>query len=111
MLDCSSAVAATIRWLRLFCNSLDTILRRGPYVVRRLRAIVVVLNKRDRISSMESAQLRQAVTEVLQQHLAVPLGADRVRSIPILECISVRTKQGTALIDEVISQLAGRWGR
>ena len=60
---------------------------------------------------MESAQLRQAVTEVLQQHLAVPLGADRVRSIPILECISVRTKQGTALIDEVISQLAGRWGR
>jgi septum formation topological specificity factor MinE len=111
MLDCSSAVSSTIRWLHIFCSTLDTILRRGPYAVRRLKAIVVVLNKRDKISSTEVAQLRQAVTEVLQQHLSVPLGADRVRSIPILECISVQTKQGTALIDEVISELAERWAR
>jgi hypothetical protein len=111
MLDCSSAVSSTIRWLHIFCSTLDTILRRGPYAVRRLKAIVVVLNKRDKISSTEATQLRQAVTEVLQQHLSVPLGADRVRSIPILECISIQTKQGTALIDEVISQLAERWAR
>ena len=111
VLDCSSAISSTIRWLRLFCSRLDTILRRGSYVVRRLKAIVVVLNKRDKTGGTESTQLREAVTEVLHQHLSVPLGIDRVRSIPILECISVRTKQGTALIDEVISQLAERWRR
>ena len=111
MLDCSTALSTTIRWLRLFSNSLDTVLRRGHYVARRLEAIVVLLNKRDKISSADAAQLRQAVREVLNQYLSVALGVEWVRSIPILECISVQTKEGTALIDEVIGHLAERLAR
>ena len=111
MLDCSNAMSSTVRWLRLFSNSLDTVLRRRSYVARRLEAIVVLLNKRDKISSTDVAQLRQAVREVLLQQLSVALGVERVRSIPILECISARTKQGTALIDEAIGHLAERLGR
>ncbi len=111
MLDCSTALSSTIRWLHLFCSSLDTVLRRGSYVVRRLEAMMVLLNKRDQISSTDSAQLRQAVGEVLEQHLSVALGVEWVRSIPILECVSVQTKEGTALIDDVIGHLAEQLAR
>jgi hypothetical protein len=105
MLDCTSGRLATVRWLGLFCNSLDTVLRRGSYAARRLDAIVVLLNKRDKIDRGESDELRQAVRQVLNQYLSVPLGVERAGSIPILECVSVQTRQGTTLIDGVVAQL------
>jgi hypothetical protein len=105
MLDCSSSLSATVRWLGLFCDSLDTVLRRGSYAARRLDAIAVLLNKRDKIDSGESDELRQAVRQVLNQYLSVSLGVARVSSIPILECVSVQTGRGTTLIDGVIAQL------
>ena len=105
MLDCSSNVPATVRWLSLFCNSLDTVLRRGSYAARKLAAIVVLLNKRDQIESSPSDELRQEVRQVLNQYLSVPLGVERANAIPILDCVSVQTGQGTTLIDEVVAQL------
>ena len=108
MLDCSTSLSATVRWLCLFCNSLDTVLRRGSYAARRLEAIVVVLNKWDQIEGGQSDELRQAVREVLNQYLSVPLGVERVGAIPILDCVSVQTGRGTTLIDGVIAQLTER---
>ncbi len=108
MLDCSTSLAATVRWLCLFCNSLDTVLRRGSYAARRLAAIVVLLNKRDQIESGQSDELRQEVRQVLNQYLSVPLGVERASAIPILDCVSVQTGQGTTLIEGVIAQLTGR---
>ncbi len=108
MLDGSTSLSATERWLCLFCNSLDTVLRRGSYAARRLAALVVVLNKRDQIESGQSDELRQTVRQVLNQYLSVPLGPERVSSIPILDCVSVQTGQGTALIDGVVAQLTQR---
>jgi hypothetical protein len=106
MLDCSKAVSATVGWLRLFCNRLDTVLRKGHHARRKLSEIVVVLNKRDKITRRECDELTASVREVLKRHLSVILGADRVSAIPVLECISVRTPQGTALIDTVLAHLA-----
>jgi hypothetical protein len=108
MLDCSTSLSATVRWLGLFCNSLDTVLRKGSYAARKLDTIVVLLNKWDKIESGESEELRQAVRQVLHQYLSVPLGVARVNSIPILECVSVRTGRGTTLIDGVVAQLTAR---
>jgi signal recognition particle receptor subunit beta len=108
MLDCSSNILATVRWLCLFCDSLDTVLRRGSYAARGLNEIVVLLNKRDQIDNGESDELRQAVRQVLNQYLSVPLGVERVSSIPILDCVSVQTGRGTTLIDGVIAQLTER---
>ena len=45
---------------------------------------------------------------MLNQYLSVPLGVERVTAIPILDCVSVRTGQGTTLIDGVIAQLTER---
>jgi hypothetical protein len=108
MLDCSTALSATVRWLCLFCNSLDTVLRRGSYAARRLDTLVVVLNKRDQIEGGQSDELRQEVRQVLNQYLSVPLGVERVGAIPILDCVSVQTGRGTTLIDGVVAQLTQR---
>jgi len=111
MLDCTRAVSASVRWLRLFCDRLDTVLRKGSYAHRKLSGVLVLLNKRDKISDDKSDELRVSTQGVLNRYLSVVLGADRASSVPILECISVRTPQGTALIDEVIGQLTERLGR
>ncbi len=108
MLDCSSTLSATERWLCLFCNDLDRVLRRGSYAARKLAAIVVVLNKRDQMESGPSDELRQAVRQVLNQYLSVSLGPERVSSIPSLECVSIQTGQGTTLISGVVTQLTER---
>jgi len=108
MLDCSGDPLSTLRWFYLFCNALDAVLRRVSYLARRLQEMVVLLNKRDKIDDREFAKLRQAVRKVLERHLSVVWGEERVRSIPILECISVRTGRGTALIDGAIAQLTER---
>ena len=111
LVDCSKAVSTTRRWLELFCNRLDTVLRKGPFAQRKLDEILVLLNKRDKIKSGELSQLRHTVTDVLSRHLSVALGAERVRSIPVLECICVRTRRGAALIDKVIGLLTERLAR
>jgi hypothetical protein len=108
MLDCSVDPRSMLRWFCLFCDALDSVLRKLPPVARRLEEMVVILNKRDKIDDREFAKLRQAVRKALERFLTVVWGAKRVRSIPILECISVRTERGTALIDGVIAQLAER---
>ncbi len=108
MLDCGVDARSMLRWLCLFCDALDSVLRKVPSAHGRLQEIVVILNKRDKIDDREFAQLRQAVRKALERFLSVVLGEARVRSIPILECISVRTSRGTALIDRAIGQLTER---
>lgn len=111
MIDCSKPVATTVSWLRLFCNRLDTVLRKGRHTYKKLNGIIVVLNKRDKVGDDECDELIESVREVLNRHLAVILGADRAKAIPVLDCISVQTPQGSALIDTVLAHLAEQLAR
>lgn len=106
MLDCTKAASTTIGWLRLFCNRLDTVLRKGHHTRKKLSEITVVLNKRDKIDSERCEELAASVREVLVRHLSVILGTDRAKTLPILECISIQTPQGSGLIDAVLAHLA-----
>lgn len=108
MVDCSKPIFATLKWLRLFSDRLDTVLRKGSYAQKRLDGILVILNKRDKINSGEAHRLRRDIKDVLIRYLSIVLGDKRVLSIPIRECISVQTPRGTALIDKVIQELAER---
>jgi len=108
VLDSSKATLMTTMWLHLFCDRLDTVLRRGFSARRRLGEVLVLLNKRDKIAREDFNRLREGVATVLQKHLSVVLGAERARLIPILECISVQTEEGPVLIDRVINNLAER---
>jgi len=108
MLDCTKAVSTSVRWLRLFCDRLDTVLRKGSYAKTKLSGILVLLNKRDKVNSSKSEEIAEAAQEVLGRYLSVVLGKDRAGLIPILDCVSVQTSRGTRLIDEVIAQLAER---
>lgn len=111
MVDCSKRRAAMLKWLRLFCDRLDTILRKGSYADKKLNDIAVILNKRDKIDSKEADELKDEVKKVLLEFLSIVLGRKRVRCIPILECISVQNPQGTGPIDDVIQEMAQRLGR
>jgi len=106
LLDSTKSVSATARWMSLFCNHLDTVLRRGHYTKRKLREIVVLLNKRDKINKRTLDELREDVRAEIDRYLTVPLGKQRAAAIPILECIAIQTPQGSALIDNVIAYLA-----
>jgi len=108
VLDSTTALSTTVAWLRLFCSRLDTVLRDRSYVKRKLSEIVVLLNKRDQIDNQAFHELRQGVKAVLEQHLSLVLGPERVQSIPVVECISIQTDHGTKLIDYVISYLTHR---
>lgn len=106
MVDCSKRLAATIKWLNLFCDRLDTVLRKGSYAQKKLNGIVVVLNKRDKTTGKEVRRLSKDVKGVLMRYLTMVLDKTRVRSIPILECISVQNPQGTVVIDDAIQKIA-----
>ena len=108
LLDSTKSVSSTARWLSLFCNYLDTVLRRGRYTKRKLREIVVLLNKRDKIDDHEFAELSNEVRTELNRYLAVPLGKQRAAAIGIFPCISIQTPRGSDLIDTVITHLAER---
>ena len=111
LLDCTKTVSTTVQWLRLLSNRLDMVLRQRSSAKRRLNQVIVLLNKRDKVGGRKPELLRQGVRDVLSRHLSVVLGAAIVNSIPILECIAIQTQQGTILIDEAITQLAGRLAR
>ncbi|UCD49481.1 MAG: hypothetical protein JSW27_18355 [Phycisphaerales bacterium] len=108
VLDCGRSALMMTTWLHLFCDRLDTVLRKGFYARRKLSEIVVLLNKRDKIGTHQFEQLHYQVRGVLNQHLTVALGAQRVESIPILGCISVQTEYGTELVDHAIAHLGER---
>jgi GTPase SAR1 family protein len=111
VLDSSKEPATFLRWLHLFCNRLDTVLRKGSFAKKKLDGVLVLLNKRDRISKKKFNELKEQVAEVLARHLSVSMGADRAEAIPILECVSVQTRRGSAMIDSVIDQLMERLAR
>lgn len=108
MLDSSRPIATSVKWLDLFCDRLDTVLRKGHHIRNKLREIVVVLNKRDKIDPAERDELAARVRQVLDRHLAVVLGPDRAAAIPVLECICIEGPHGPALIDAVLACLAER---
>jgi signal recognition particle receptor subunit beta len=108
VLDCSKEPATLLRWLHLFCDRLDTVLRKSSAVQKRLGGMLILLNKRDKITRRKFNRLRGEIEEVLLEHLSVVMGADRVHSIPILECISVETRRGVTMIDTVIGHLMGQ---
>lgn len=108
LLDCSTESSATLRWFCLFCDALDSVLRKASSGARGLREIVVILNKRDQIENPQFTNLHQAVRETLERLLSVVWGAAWVRSIPILQCTSIRTGRGTALMDACVARLAAR---
>jgi len=111
VLDCSQTVSTTVRWVDLFSDRLDTVLRRGSAARRKLRAVLVLLNKRDKIGDRKCERLKEGVAELLDRHLSVVLGRKRAHAIPILECIAVQTEEGTVLIDAVVGRLAEGLGK
>lgn len=105
LLDCTKTVDKTIQWLSLFCNRLDTVLRFERSVRKRLRRLMVLLNKRDKVGARKPVMLTEGIRAALKDNLGICLGIQAVQSIPIMECVSIQSPLGTSLIDQVIKEL------
>ena len=108
ILDSTARVVDLRDWTRDFCVHADRVFRRHPARKRKIRSLVVCLNKADKENGARYFPTRShAVRACLVDGLTPTLGAHRVQSIPILRCVSVLTSQhGSRFIDAAIAKLA-----
>lgn len=92
-------------WLVEFCRHLDEHLRDCSRFRRRLRALIFVANKNDKISAERSRRLLSTFRDTIHKHLAYSFST-RVDSIPLLPCVLVQTSAGAAMADSVVVRLA-----
>jgi signal recognition particle receptor subunit beta len=92
-------------WLQEFCEHLADALRKSSKLAKRLRQIIVVINKTDIVDQSEAAQRMREFRRTLVAVLGPVLGTT-AKSIPILPCILVETPKGSSLVDALIRKLA-----
>lgn len=108
LLDINGSVSENKKWISEFSINLERVFNENPKCRKRLKSVVVCMNKRDKLKSMRILVSRtKAIQKALIESLATTLGAQRVQQIPILPCVSVLTKEyGSTLIDAIIARLA-----
>ena len=108
ILDSTSPSADLRDWTSRFCRHAERVFLESLGYRKELRSIIVCLNKFDKKRGRQYFSARRdAVQTCLRDGLANALGRERVDTIQILPCVSVRTSQyGTQLIDDVIAELA-----
>ena len=92
-------------WLVEFCKHLDEHLRQTASFRNRLRALVFVANKVDKISEEKAARIVSSYRATIQKHLAYSYST-KVEAIPVLPCVLVQGSAGAAMADAVIVRLA-----
>lgn len=107
-LDNEKAQSTGTKWVRQFCTRLESVFDEEPKAKKKLRVMMVILNKRDALTEAEFKQRRDAVKKALADNLKNVFTRQFVNRIPILPCISVETDQGSKLADRVIERLAKR---
>ena len=108
VLDSTAPSADLSDWTSKFCRHAERVFLESLGYREELRSFIVCLNKMDKKRGRQYFSARRnAVRTCLEDGLANTLGKDRVDSIQILPCVSVRNSQyGTQLIDDVIAELA-----
>lgn len=90
-------------WLKDFLDTLDEHWRANPRRRNRLRSVLILMNKADKVTKDVIEDMEKACADATKDF---KIGKGRMlRPITILPCISVKTKSGKELIDTAISQL------
>ncbi|WP_420326102.1 GTPase domain-containing protein [Mameliella sp.] len=108
VLDVSQPIEENKKWLLEFCEHFERVLQETGPLKKKIKSIIVVLNKRDKVANSAHYSSRsKAVRKILTSSLGGVLGAHRAKAIPVLPCVSVLSDgHGTAQIDAVISTFA-----
>lgn len=92
-------------YLGEFCDHLSERLHSNMEFKKRLKAIHVVLNKKDLVTSAKVSRWRRNVEKILDQQLKPGFGT-RTKDIPILPCTLIGDGDMGRTADAVISKLA-----
>ncbi len=108
ILDASQKMNDTNKWVKEFCLNLDRVLREAPTAQKKLKSIVVCMNKRDLVTNANHMQSRiDGVHSTLVGGLSAVLGKQRASEIPVLPCVSVlKEEYGSTLADTLIATIA-----
>jgi GTPase SAR1 family protein len=111
------AADSALEWLRQFCGYLDVLLNSNKKIAKKLRSMIVVMNKWDKIAAetknadeeKEYRELYQLyVREILDNNLHNSFYIkDGINNIEIISCALVsHTRFGTSLAKQLIQSIA-----
>lgn len=92
-------------WLKVFCRHLEEqwSVRRKSW--KRLRSLVVVMNKADKVEPERIKACRNRLEEVVGQELRF-VRENLKDPIQILPCVLIKNSKGTELADDVVTSVA-----
>ncbi len=108
VLDAKKPQADINEWASEFCENLERIIHESPPVRRKIKSIIVCINKRDVLNDENEFQLIvDNLRTLLTEKLRTIIGEQKAKQIPILPCVSVLTQNyGSTLADAAIAKLA-----
>jgi hypothetical protein len=91
--------------LREFCKRLETKWRASGKKNKKLRSVIVVLNKRDKATSEKERQCREAFRKIIDAELREARGS-MMADIIYLPCVLVTNPEGPKAVTKLITKLA-----
>lgn len=96
---------ASIEWLTDFCKRLETKWRINKHTRNRVKSIIVVLSKRDKVNAKTVESRKKTFQKILGAELKDGRG-QMLNEIAIIPCVLVNNSDGTKSVDSLISHLA-----
>lgn len=109
LMDASTPLQETRAWIDVFCNRIAQFITTKEMPIDLLRTCIAAVNKFDLLQGPSDFDgIRQEVRAALHQGLAATGTEEVADRIPILPCVSVRTRFGSVYINDVIVTIARR---
>ena len=96
---------ASAAWLKEFCRRLESEWRAQKGKKNRIKTIIVLMNKRDKVNNSILGKRKQALRKILNAELHDARGQMR-EDIPIMPTVLVTNPDSTKSVDTVIAHLA-----
>ena len=106
MLDLTKAQSTSIAWIKEFSEHLDTVCRDNKKIIKKIRTIIVILNKFDKCKADTYQKYRSSIKKGITLNIKEVIGPEKCGKIPILPCVAVENKDGSKHIDAIIRKLA-----
>jgi len=101
---------ASATWLKRFCRRYEAKWRVDRNRKNRLKAIVVIMSKADKLASGTIDERRKIYKEILDTELKDARGK-MLDGVAVLPCSMVTNPHGTRLMDNVVAYLAAAFSR
>lgn len=96
---------AAVAWLLEFCRRLDTRWRAKERKANRIKSIILVMNKMDKVNPKQVESRKKSFRKILDAELREARGR-MIEEVAIMPCTLVTNPNGTKAVDSMIAHLA-----